>query len=228
VARVLLSRRDMRETKPTTAAIALAIAVALLTGCASARQPYSTRRDKTAKGAAIGAAVGAAGALVTGRRQADEILAGAAIGAVAGGAVGAYMDAQEEKLARIPDTRVERVDDGTLIVHFDSDILFDFDSAALRSDARQSVDEVAKVLAEYDKTAVVVQGHTDSKGTDAYNEGLSERRAESVASYLERSGVRGSRLATQGLGERFPVASNDSEGGRQENRRVEILLRAKA
>ena len=218
----------MRKTTITRASIALALVGVLLTGCASVRQPYSTRRDKTAKGAAIGAAVGAAGAVATGRRQADEILAGAAIGAVAGGAVGAYMDAQEEKLARIPNTRVERVDDKTLIVHFDSDILFDFDSAALRSDARRSVDEVASVLAEYDRTAVVVQGHTDSKGADEYNQGLSERRAESVASYLEHNGVGGDRLATQGLGERFPVASNGSEGGRQLNRRVEILLRARA
>jgi outer membrane protein OmpA-like peptidoglycan-associated protein len=218
----------MHVTTRTRTATTLVLATSLLVGCASARDPYATRRDTTAKGAAIGAVAGAAGALATGRREADEILAGAAIGAVAGGGIGAYMDAQEEKLARIPNTSVERVDDKTLVVHFDSDILFDFDSAALRSDSRQTVDEVARVLGEYDKTAVVVQGHTDDKGSDAYNQELSERRADAVKSYLQRSGVADERLAIQGLGEQYPVASNASETGRQQNRRVEILLRAKA
>ena len=218
----------MKRTHKLHTAASLALITALLAGCASARQPYSTPRDKTARGSVIGAAVGAAGAVATGKREADEILAGAAIGAVAGGAVGAYMDAQEEKLARIPNTRVERVDEETLLVHFDSDILFDFDSAALRSDARRSVDELAQVLQEYDKTAVVVQGHTDARGTDGYNQDLSERRATSVQRYLEGSGVDGDRVSAQGLGEQYPVASNDSEPGRQQNRRVEVLLRARA
>ena len=218
----------MHRTHKLQAVASLALTGALLAGCASVRQPYSTPRDKTARGATIGAAVGAAGAIATGKREADEILAGAAIGAVAGGAVGAYMDAQEEKLARIPNTSVERVDEETLRVQFDSDILFDFDSAALRPDARRTVDELADVLAEYDRTAVVVQGHTDARGTDAYNRDLSERRATSVMRYLENSGVDRGRIATQGLGEQYPVASNDSESGRQQNRRVEVLLRARA
>ena len=218
----------MHVTHKLRALSSVAVIAALLVGCASARQPYSTKRDKTAKGAAIGAAVGAAGAVATGKREADEILAGAAIGAVAGGAVGAYMDAQEEKLARIPDTRVERVDEETLLVHFDSDILFDFDSAALRADSRRTVDQVADVLAEYDRTAIVVQGHTDAKGSDEYNQDLSERRAAAVKRHLESNGVEGERIATQGLGEGYPVATNDTESGRQQNRRVEIMLRAKA
>jgi len=218
----------MQHTHKLQAAASLALIAGLLAGCASSGQPRSTPRDKTVRGSAIGAVVGAAGAVATGKREADEILVGAAIGAVAGGAVGAYMDAQEEKLARIPNTRVERVDEETLLVHFDSDILFDFDSAALRADARQSVDELAKVLQDYDKTAVVVQGHTDAQGTDSYNQNLSERRATSVKSYLEGSGVDRDRIAVQGLGEQYPVASNDSEGGRQQNRRVEVLLRARA
>jgi outer membrane protein OmpA-like peptidoglycan-associated protein len=218
----------MRHSKKLHTLSSVAVIAALLAGCASVRQPYSTRRDKTARGAAIGAAVGAVGAVATGKREADEILAGAAIGAVAGGSVGAYMDAQEEKLARIPDTRVERIDEETLLVHFDSDVLFDFDSAALRADARRTVDQLADVLAEYDKTAVVVQGHTDAKGSDEYNQDLSERRAAAVERYLESSGVEAERIATQGLGEQYPVASNATEAGRQQNRRVEIMLRARA
>jgi outer membrane protein OmpA-like peptidoglycan-associated protein len=216
---------NLRHLQRATAVVLLAV---LLGACASVRGPYSTRRDKTARGAAIGAAVGAAAAVATGKREADEILAGAGIGAVAGGAVGAYMDAQEEKLARIPGTTVERVDEETLLVRFDSDILFDFDSAALRSDARHTVDEVAEVLAEYEKTAVVVQGHTDSRGTDEYNQTLSERRATSVQRRLEGQGIAADRIAVQGLGEEYPVASNGDESGRQLNRRVEVMVRARA
>ena len=205
-----------------------ALTALLLTSCASARGPYETRRDKTAKGAGIGAVVGAAGAIATGKREADEILAGAAIGAVAGGAVGGYMDAQEEKIARIPGTTVERVDEETLLVRFESDILFDVDSAVVRSDGRTALEEVGAILEEYDKTAVVVQGHTDSTGSDEHNQALSERRAESVARELRQRGVSDERIATLGMGEGYPVASNASENGRQLNRRVEILLKAQA
>jgi outer membrane protein OmpA-like peptidoglycan-associated protein len=207
---------------------ALTVVAVLATGCASTRGPYETRRDKTAKGAAIGAAVGAVGAIATGKREADEILAGAAIGAVGGGAVGAYMDAQEEKIARIPGTTVERVDEETLLVRFESDILFDVDSAMVRADGRGTLEEVGTVLREYDKTAVVVQGHTDSTGSDSHNQALSERRAASVASELRQRGVDDDRIATLGMGEGYPVDSNETNSGRQRNRRVEILLKARA
>jgi outer membrane protein OmpA-like peptidoglycan-associated protein len=207
---------------------ALALLALFAVGCASTRGPYSTERDKTRRGAAIGAAVGAAGAIATGKREADEILAGAAVGAVAGGAVGVYMDAQEEKLARIPGTTVERIDEETLLVHFDSDVLFDTDSAVVRADGRTTLQEVAEVLTEYPKTAVVVQGHTDSTGSDEHNQELSERRAGSVQARLVQEGIARERISAMGFGEGSPVASNESEGGRQQNRRVEILLRAKA
>ena len=180
--------------------IAAAVTAALLAGCASTRGPYETPRDKTKKGAAIGA--------------------------VAGGAVGVYMDAQEEKIARIPGTTVERIDEETLLVRFESDILFDVDSATVRSDGRATLEDVGAVLREYDKTAVVVQGHTDSTGSDAHNQELSERRASSVASELRSRGVDSERIATLGMGEGYPVASNETDSGRQRNRRVEILLKA--
>jgi len=211
--------------------VAGTLALVVLAGCATyggQRDPYVTRRDRTVKGAGIGAAAGAVGAVLAGKREADEILAGAAIGAVVGGGIGAYMDAQQEKLARIPGTTVERVDDQTLLVHFDSDVLFAVDSSALSGSARSNLDQVSEVLNEYNKTAVVVQGHTDSTGSEQHNQELSERRASSVENYLVDRGVDARRLAALGYGETAPVASNDTAGGRQQNRRVDIMLRAKA
>jgi outer membrane protein OmpA-like peptidoglycan-associated protein len=211
--------------------IASIAGLALFAACGTMggeRQPRSTTRDKTIVGAGVGAVVGAAGAVVAGREKADEILVGAAIGAVVGGGVGAYMDAQEEKLARIPGTSVERVSDDTLLVHFDSDVLFDTDSAALRGASQSSLDQVASVMQEYPKTAVVIQGHTDSRGSEAHNDALSDRRARSVRNYLSLRGVNDARMTTMAMGESYPVASNDTESGRQRNRRVDILLKAKA
>jgi outer membrane protein OmpA-like peptidoglycan-associated protein len=187
-----------------------------------------TKHDKTAKGAGIGAAAGAVGAIVTGKREADEILAGAAIGAAIGGGVGAYMDHQEAKLAKIPGTRVERLDESTLLVHFDSDVLFAVDSAALSGEARSALGQAASVMNEYEKTAVVVQGHTDSTGTEEHNQGLSERRAGSVVTELISRGVERDRIASMGFGESQPLADNASSEGRRRNRRVDVMLRAKA
>jgi outer membrane protein OmpA-like peptidoglycan-associated protein len=205
--------------------------LALVAACGTMggeRQPRSTTRDRTIVGAGVGAVVGAAGAVIAGKEEADEILAGAAIGAVIGGGVGAYMDAQEEKLARIPGTTVERVSDDTLLVNFDSDVLFDTDSSALRGASQTTLDQVASVVQEYPKTAVVIQGHTDSRGTEAHNDALSDRRARAVENYLSLRGVDGSRMTAMAMGEGYPVASNDTDFGMQQNRRVDILLKAKA
>jgi outer membrane protein OmpA-like peptidoglycan-associated protein len=177
-----------------------------------------TKHDKTAK----------VGAIVTGKREADEILAGAAIGAAIGGGVGAYMDHQEAKLAKIPGTHVERLDESTLLVHFDSDVLFAVDSASLSGDARGALGQAATVMNEYDKTAVIVQGHTDSTGSEQHNQGLSERRASSVQQELVARGVDRDRIASMGFGESQPVADNGTSDGRQRNRRVDVMLRAKA
>jgi outer membrane protein OmpA-like peptidoglycan-associated protein len=204
------------------------LALLLLVGIVTACAPYTTRRDKTREGAAIGAAAGAAGAVLKGEEEADEILAGAAVGAAVGAGVGAYMDRQEERLARIPGTSVERVSENMLLVRFDSDVLFDVDSAIVERDHRFTLSEVADVLLEYRKTAVVVQGHTDSTGSEEHNQDLSERRARAVANHLAREGVDERRLSDLGFGEGYPIASNRSASGRQQNRRVEILLKAKA
>lgn len=209
--------------------IALGLAAALTGACAGyTPRPYTTERDKTYKGAGIGAAVGAIATYAKGKHEADEVLAGAAIGAVLGGGVGAYMDHQEEQLARIPGTTVERLDGRTLMVRFDSDLLFSVDSAALSYDARDQIDSVAGVLQEFRKTAVVVHGHTDATGSEAHNQALSERRAKSVQTVLIRQGIDPNRVSAIGSGEALPVASNDTDWGRSQNRRVEILLRANA
>jgi outer membrane protein OmpA-like peptidoglycan-associated protein len=187
-----------------------------------------TRRDKTLKGAGIGAGAGALGAVLIGKREADQILIGAAIGAAAGAGVGAYLDAQEERLGRIEGTTVERVDDDTLLVQFDSDLLFPVDSARPTPESLSTLAEVADVLVKYPKTAVVVQGHTDATGPAAYNLDLSERRALTVKDLLMDRGVAETRLAAIGHGEEFPIASNSFEEGRRRNRRVTVMLKAKA
>jgi outer membrane protein OmpA-like peptidoglycan-associated protein len=220
-----LRHRALQNVVASLAGLALFAACGTLGG---ERQPRSTTRDRTIVGAGVGAVVGAAGAVIAGKEEADEILAGAAIGAVVGGGVGAYMDAQEEKLARIPGTSVERVSDDTLLIHFDSDVLFDTDSAALRGASQSTLDQVGSVIQEYPKTAVVIQGHTDSRGSEAHNDSLSDRRARAVQNYLSLRGVDNSRMTTMAMGEGYPVASNDTEFGQQQNRRVDILLKAKA
>src|SRR5262245_25633253 len=180
------------------------------------------------RGAGIGAAAGAAGALLLGQQAADDILVGAAIGAAAGAGVGAYLDAQEQRLSRIPGATVERADRDTLLVRFDSDLLFPVNSARPTAQSLVTLAEVGDLLVRYNRTAVVVQGHTDSSGAETYNQGLSERRAVAVQNILVDRGVSASRIVALGHGELYPIASNGFEEGRRRNRRVTILLKAKA
>lgn len=209
--------------------LALLLLAGLISGCATTgTSGRTTSRDKTGKGAAIGAGIGAVLGALLGEGEADEILAGAAIGAGIGAGVGAYMDHQEEKLARIPGTTVERVGKNMLLIHFDSDILFEIDSASLVGASTSTLDQVAVVLTDYPKTAVVVQGHTDSTGTEEHNQGLSERRAGSVQNYLLGQGLDTARMVALGYGEGQPRDTNDTAEGRKRNRRVNILLKARA
>jgi len=219
----------MRIANP---AIAFVIAAALAGGCThkdpASQQTRTTQRDKTKKGAAIGAAAGAVLGAVLGEGELDEVLMGAAIGGGIGAGVGAYMDKQEEELARIPGTSVERVGEDMLLVHFESDILFDVDSATLRPASRSALDQAAEVFVEYPKTAILAQGHTDSTGSEQHNQDLSERRAKAVSNYLVGRGVDPARITSLGYGEGHPVASNETASGRQRNRRVDLLLKGKA
>ena len=221
----------MRHVSKPTAIGILLLCLTLLAGCASIIQEggeRETRRDKTKKGAAIGAAAGALLGAVLGEGEADEILAGAALGAGLGAGVGAYMDRQEEKLAQIPGTTVERVGDNMLLIHFESDILFRVDSASLNQTSRETLDAATEVFMEYPKTAVVAQGHTDSTGSEEYNQSLSERRATAVKNYVVGRGVDIARVTSLGYGESQPVTDNGTSEGRRLNRRVDILLKAKA
>lgn len=207
-----------------TIRLAILFFIVLVTGCASTY----TQRDKTWKGAGIGAAAGAVVGAVVGEGEADKILAGAALGAGLGAGIGAYMDAQEEKLARIPGTTVERVDRDKLLIHFNNDLLFGFDSAALNSQSQETLYEVSDVVQSFPKTAVVVQGHTDAIGSETYNLSLSRKRAQAVNIHLADLGIEPARMMAVGYGESEPRASNNSEAGRSLNRRVSVLLKAKA
>jgi outer membrane protein OmpA-like peptidoglycan-associated protein len=218
----------MKQNRTTlwTGILALGLIV-VIAGCASLKQQYTTH-DKTKKGAAIGAGAGAAAAILAGERELDEVLLGAAIGAGVGAGVGAYMDNQEEKLGEIPGTTVERVSDDVLLVNFESDVLFEVGSSLLNPESRSVLDQAASVFLEYPKTAILAQGHTDSAGSEEYNQDLSEKRAKAVMNHLIARGVDADRITAVGYGEGYPVADNGTPSGRSLNRRVDLLLKAKA
>ena len=218
------------NSKVSKVAVLVATAVFVLSACQTI-DPYTgeEKMSKSTKGALIGAAAGAVVGLVSGddaveRRQ--RALIGAGVGALAGGAIGYYMDQQEAKLrAELEGTGVSVFRDGdNITLNMPGNVTFATDSADLSADFFPVLNSVGKVLDEFDKTVVEVAGHTDSTGSEAYNQGLSERRAGTVASYLGTRGVMSQRLITVGMGETMPVADNDSPAGRQYNRRVEITL----
>ena len=208
-----------------------ACAIVFATGCNASR---------TAKGGLIG---GAAGGVVGGAigKKAGDGTKGAVVGAVIGGTAGAiigkYMDKQAQEIEEeIPGATVEKVagvdaETGetvteSITVTFDSGVLFNFNSSDLTTASRLELDRMAGIFNRYPDTDIMIEGHTDSKGTDAYNQTLSEKRAASVADYLASDGIRRGRMITRGYGESRPVASNDTEDGRAANRRVEVSIQA--
>ncbi len=203
----------------------------VMAGCATYTGQTTDPNDpnRTQQGALIGAAVGAVAGLLTGddateRRQ--RALVGAGVGGLTGGAVGAYQDRQEAELRRqMAGTGVDVVRNGdNITLNMPGNITFAFDSSNLQSQFLPVLDNVAGTLSEYNQTIVEVAGHTDSVGTDSYNQALSERRANSVAGYLGSKGIMQQRMIVVGAGETRPVASNDTDSGRAQNRRVEITL----
>ena len=187
--------------------------------------------ERTISKAAIGGIGGALGGyllgdLVGGRRDRTEKILGAGIGAVAGAGIGAYMDAQERKLREeTAGSGVDVIRDGdNLLLRMPSGITFAYDDASIQPQFQPTLNDVASTLAQYPKTYIDVYGHTDSDGSDAYNQGLSERRAQSVANYLTARGVQSARIATRGYGETQPIASNATADGKAANRRVEIKI----
>jgi len=187
--------------------------------------------NKTQKGAAVGTVAGGTMGAVIGKVSGNTAL-GAIIGAAVGGATGAVighkMDKQAEEIKKtVPDAKVERIGEG-IVVEFSSNVLFDFDKTNLSADAQTNLNKLVKVLNTYPDTDIEVQGHTDSKGTDAYNQDLSERRSNVVASYLTGQGIANKRVTIKGFGETVPKYSNNTENGRSQNRRVEFLISANA
>ena len=178
-------------------------------------------------GGAIGAGAGGLIGGIIGRQSgntAQGALIGAAVGGSAGALIGNYMDRQVEEMQRdIDGARIERVGEGIKIT-FDSGILFQTNSSTLEPDAQKNIENLAAILQKYDDTNILIEGHTDSDGTEEYNQSLSERRAESVANYTKRFGVAGARITTIGYGESQPVASNETTEGKRQNRRVEIAI----
>lgn len=181
--------------------------------------------SRAAKGAAIGAAAGGTTAAILAKdNKAVWIIAAAAVGGVAGGLIGNYMDKQAAKIEDdLEGAKVERVGEGILIT-FDSGILFDIDSYALKSETRSNLQELSLTLNKYDDTEVRILGHTDNTGTDKHNLTLSNNRAEAVNSFLVGQQVAASRLSTKGYGETDPIATDATVEGRQLNRRVEIVI----
>lgn len=204
--------------KRTPIVLGLGLSVAL-GGCASMN---NTERGATA-GAATGAVVGGIIGNNNGSTARGAIL-GAVIGGAAGAVIGSQMDEQADDLAGdLDNATVERVGEGIQIT-FDSGILFDFDQSALRSTARGNLADLAASLDEYPDTHVLVVGHTDAVGDADYNQDLSTRRAEAARSYLATQGVDRTRVEARGLGETEPVADNETDAGRQQNRRVEVAI----
>ncbi len=210
--------------------VKVAVTAVVMIGIAacSTVNPYTREQQtsKAAKGAGIGAAAGAVAGLLTKGDKLQNALIGAGVGALAGGGVGYYMDVQEAKLRqRLEGTGVSvtRVGDN-ITLNLPSNITFALNSADLNGQFFNALDGVSMVLKEYDKTVIEVAGHTDSSGSDQYNQALSERRAQAVAGYLSSHGVKTQRLITIGAGEGHPVASNDTDQGRAQNRRVELTI----
>lgn len=199
----------------------LIVAGVLMSGCKSL--------TGTQKGAIIGTAGGAAAGAVIGRASGNTALGtviGATVGGVTGAVIGNQMDKQAEALKKsVPEATVERVGEG-IVVELSSSILFGFNSSDLSSEAKSNLDKMVTVFQTYPDTNIEIQGHTDSKGSEAYNKTLSEKRASAVSNYLLGKGVPSSRITKVGLGESAPKYENDTADGMAKNRRVEFMITA--
>lgn len=208
----------MNTKMNTIIAVVLCISIALLMGCGA---------SNALKGGAIGTGAGGAVGGIIGHQLGNTALGaiiGAAVGGTAGMLIGRHMDRQAEEMRQdIKNARIERIGEGIKIT-FDSGILFKFDSSKLQPVAKTNIESLAKILNKYPDTNILIEGDTDNTGTDEYNKKLSERRAQAVADYQKGLGIDGSRISTVGLGELNPVASNDTDFGRTQNRRVEVAI----
>ncbi|MBN1466735.1 OmpA family protein [candidate division KSB1 bacterium] len=208
----------MKAYKITIVAVVLCFSVTLLMSCGA---------SNALKGGAIGAGAGGAAGAVIGKQLGNTALGaiiGAAVGGTTGALIGRHMDKQAEEMRQdLANAKIERVGEG-IKVTFDSGILFDVNSADLKPVAKSNIESLAKVLVKYPDSNILIEGDTDNTGSEEYNQKLSERRAQSVATYLAGLSIDGTRISTVGLGETNPVASNDTDEGRQLNRRVEVAI----
>lgn len=206
----------------TTSFILLTIlsSTLLFSGCSTSR---------AFKGGAIGTAAGGAAGAVIGRASGNTAMGaviGATVGGVTGAIIGNQMDKQAEEIKNdIPDANVERVGEG-IVIEFTNDVLFGFDQSNLKTEAQDNLDKLVVILNKYPDTNIEIHGHTDSKGTQAYNQALSERRASTVSNYLASEGIDSQRLTTIGYGETQPKYSNKTAEDRSMNRRVEFAITA--
>lgn len=212
--------------------LAAVAASLVLFGCTTTGPEGETQVDRTATGAIVGAVAGGVlgNRIARGQRQTGTVI-GAAAGAAVGAGIGHVMDQQEAELnERLAEERarneieIERVRDDLLKLTLQNEVLFDFDSAAVKPAFESTLRKLADVLVDYDRNRVQIVGHTDAIGSDAYNQGLSERRALAVAEQLALFGVPRGRIEALGRGKREPRADNATEAGRQLNRRVEIFV----
>jgi outer membrane protein OmpA-like peptidoglycan-associated protein len=208
----------------TAASMTLVLAT---TACMT--DPYTGQQtiNRTAVGIGVGALSGyLLGDVIGGDHDRNAKVIGVGIGALAGGVVGNYMDQQEAELRRqTAGTGVDVYRQGDeLVLRMPSGITFQVDHSDIQPQFQSTLDQVAQTLASYNQTYIDVLGHTDSTGSDAYNQALSERRAQAVADYLAARSVQRARIGTRGYGESQPIASNDTDAGRAENRRVEIKV----
>ena len=193
----------------------------IFTGCAS--------WNKTQKGAVVGTTAGGAAGAVIGRASGNTALGaiiGAAVGGASGAVIGRQMDKQAEEIEKtVPGAKVERVGEG-IVVEFNSNVLFGFDKSGLSNDAKMNLDKLVTVLNSYADTNIEIQGHTDSKGSDSYNQDLSVQRARAVSYYLTDKAISSDRLTVKGFGESLPKYENNTDDGRTQNRRVEFMITA--
>lgn len=209
-------------TRKLTLFTLLAITASLvLSGCSS--------WSNAAKGAVFGTGGGAAAGAVIGKtlgNTAAGAIAGAAVGGTVGTIIGRNMDKKAEEMnEELEGVTIQRVEEG-IAVSFDSGILFSFDSSNLRPTAQENLQKLTEILNRDDETILMIVGHTDSTGDETYNMRLSERRAQSAANYMIRQDLDESRVRTEGRGETEPIATNSTDEGRQENRRVEVAIYA--